>query len=266
MSVTLESNLSDTYLFDEGNFPSLTTWIESIGVSYAPKNYLALAVVIQQEIEPIMRKKEPEITMRGNVLTSEITQSKAFSRELKILSSKLLDPAFPPILNSQNTPLSESIIVTRVEETVNKISKVILLVARIDHDKSALELFCQGSIYELNRVRNSIKGPFKVSAQTLSSESPCFSHLTNSAEPHLLTILQDSTNQSLEKSEKPVFTLEPKEGVLLEKHFEHGESETTNTELLFALKGDELITTQEKSKAKAEFTDLIYESEESFNL
>jgi hypothetical protein len=204
--------------------------------------------------------------MQGNVLSSEITQSKGFINQRKEVLPSILDPAFLPLLNSDETPLKESIVLTKTEERVNKLSKVILLICRINKDQSTLEYFCHGAIQEINRMRDTIKGSFSVSAQALISDSPCFSHLADSAEPRLLASPQDSINQSIEKSEQPVFALEPREGLMLKRHFDHGESEETNTQLSVALKGDEIVTTQKKNIVTSVFTDLRYESEESISL
>ena len=58
--------------------------------------------------------------------------------------------------------------------------------------------------------------------------------------------------------------LQPREGLILERHFDHVESEETNTQLSVALKSDEIVTTQKKNIVKSEFTDLRYESETNF--
>ena len=267
MSCVVEkSTLPISFLSDERDFPSLIKWVESIPVSHLPQDYLAIAVVIQQGIEPIIRKKEPQIAMQGNVLSSETTQSKGFIKQRKEMLLSNLDPDFIPLLNSAETPLKESIFLTKTEERVNKLSKVVLLICRVDKDKSTLEHFCQGAAQEINRMRDSIKGSFSVSAQALISESSCFPHLTKSAEPRLLGSPQDSINQSIQKSEQPLFALEPRAGLIVERHFDHGEVEETHAQLSFALKGDEIVTTQKKNIVKSKFTDLRYESEDSISL
>lgn len=265
MSCALTNHLPMTFSSNERNFSSLIESVESIPVSRQPQDYLAIAIVIQQDIKPLIRIKEPQIAMEGNVLSSKITQSKGFGNQLKIFPS-ILDPVFLPLLNSNEIHLKESIIATRTEERVKKISKVLLLICRIDKDKSALESTCEGAIEELIRMRDSIKGPFNVSVKALMSESAGFSRLTNSLEPRLLASPQDAISQSVEVREQPVFKLEPKKGVLLERHFDHRESEETVTKLSFSLEGDEIITTQKKNVVKSEFTDLRYESEASFSL
>lgn len=267
MSSVVESNLPMAFSSNERDFPSLIKWVESIPGSHLPQNYLAIAVAIQQEIEPIIREKEPRIVMQGNLLSSEITQSKGFINQRKEVLPSILDPAFLPLLNSDEIHLKESIVLTQTEEKVNKLVKVILLICRIDKDQSNLECFCQGAIQEINGMRNLIKGSFSVYAQALISDSPCFSHLANSAEPLLLAGPQDSMNQPIvENSEQQVFVLEPREGLILERHFDHGERKRTNTKLSVALKGNEIVTTQEKNIVKSVFTDLRYESEEPVSL
>lgn len=263
---SVQSNLPLAFLSNERDFPSLIKWVESIPVSHLTQDYLAIAVVIQQDVEPIIRKKEPQIALQGNVLSSEITQSKGFIYQREKLLPSRLDPAFLPLLNSDETPLRESIVLTKTEETVNKLSKVILLICRIDKDQSTLEYFCQGAIQEINRMRDSIKGSFSVSAQALISDSPCFPPLADSAEPRLLASPQDLINQSIEKREQPVFALEPREGMILERHFDHGKKEETDMQLSIVLKDHEIVTTQKKNIVNSNFTDLRYESEESISL
>lgn len=254
------------FLSNERDFPSLIKWVESFPVSYLPQNYLAIAVVIQQEIEPIITKQESQIAMQGNVLSSEITQSKGFIHERKERMPSWVDPAFLPLLDAEETPLKESIVLTKIEEKVNKLSKVILLIGRIDKDKSTLDCFCQVAVQEINIMRDSMKDSFSVSAQALTSESSCFSHLINPAESRPLVSPQDLINQSIEESEPLVSAFELREGFLLEKHFDHGETEKTNTQLSVTLKDGIITTAQEKNIVKTEFTDLRYESKSSISL
>lgn len=261
-----KSNLPMAFLSNERDFPSLIKWIASIPASHLPQDYLSIAVVIQQQIEPIVRKKEPQITMHGNVLSPEISQSKGFINQRREVLPSILDPEFLPLLNSDEIPLKESIVLTKTEERINKLSKVILLISRTDKDESTLEYFCQGAIQEITRMRDAIKGSFSVSTQALISDSPCFSHFADSVEPRLIAGPQDSINQSKEKSEQPVFALEPREGRILERHFDHGENEETNTLLSVSLEDDKIVTTQKKNMIKSEFFDLRYESEDLISL
>jgi hypothetical protein len=262
-SVVENSNLPITFLSNEQDFPSLIQWVESIPASHPPQNYLAIAVVIQQEIEPIIRNKGPQIVMQGNVLSSEIAQSRGFIRQWRDVTSSIVDPAFLPLLGSEGTPLKESMILIKIGTRVNKLRKVILFICHIDRDQSTLECFCRGAVQEIHRMRDTIIGSFSVSAQALMSDSPCFSDLADSAEPRLLA--QDSTNQSIERSEQPVFALEPRGGLMLERHFDYGEREVNNTQLSLALDDDEILTTQTRHIIKSEFIDLRYEEDVMFS-
>ena len=105
MACTIQSNTPLYVSSNDQNFNSLVKCLESIPVSYESQDFLAIAVVIQQEVEPIIRQNEPQIKMEGNVLSADITQSKGFKNQLKILPSQLLDPAFLPYLNSSEIPL-----------------------------------------------------------------------------------------------------------------------------------------------------------------
>ena len=49
-----KSNLPMAFLSNERDFPSLIKWIASIPASHLPQDYLSIAVVIQQQIEPIV--------------------------------------------------------------------------------------------------------------------------------------------------------------------------------------------------------------------
>lgn len=266
MSCVIKSDLPIAFLSNDRDFPELIKWVQSIPGSHLPQNYLAIAFVIQQEIEPIIRKKEPQIEMQGNVLPSKITQSKKFNFLRKEVFPSKLDPAFLPLINSAETPLRDSIILTKTEEKVNSISKNIIFVGCMDKDQSTLEYFCRGVIQEINRVKDSIQGSFSVSAQASVSESPCLPHLADSAHPHLLVSSHDVSTQSLAIGEQPVFTLEPKKGVILERHFDHGEFEEARTQLSVALEGDEIVTTQENKFLIGNFTDLRYKSVVKFSL
>lgn len=264
--ILAKSNLRMTFLSNEGDFPSLISWVQSMPVVYPPQDYLAIAVVIQQEIEPIIRKEEPRIALQGNDLPFEITQSKGFIDQWKEISPSSLDPAFLPFLNSEGTPLNESIVLTKAEERINKLSKIILLICRVDKDKSTFEYFCQRAEQEINRMRDSIKGSFSVSAQALISDShsPCFSLIANSAEPK--PINQSIEESEQEESEQPIFTIEPRKGLIWERHFDHRENEETTTQLLVELKDDKIITTKKKNIGVTVFADLRYESNESISL
>ena len=249
---SIQSSLSLSFSSSASDCGSLIKWIESIPSSHLSQDYSTLAVLIQQNIEPIIREEEPQI-VQGKVLSSAIAQSKGCASQPRI---RALDPAFLPFLNS--TAALESILVTRVVEKVNTISKVICLVCRADKDTSALELMRQGSKQELVRMQDSIQGPFNVFAQVLvSNQSPCFPHLTDFLEQSSL-----KSTQGIEKSfRQSEFTLKPRDGVLLERHFEHGESKKTITKLSVALKDDKIITRQTRKTSHSSFTDLIFRSD-----
>lgn len=232
-------------------------------ISQQPQNYFSLAIVIKQKIEPILIKSDPQIKMQGDILSTELTQCKGFKNINRFPSG--LDPAFLHLLNSNDIPLRESIVLTRTEDKVNELSKVILLICRIDKDESTFKAFCQQAMQRFTRIRDSIEGPFNVSVQTLMSESPCVSHLTDSDEIYLRATSQDSVNLSEKQSGQLVITLESKNAVILERHFDHGESEKTESKLSFALENDLIITTQNTRVNKSRFMDLRYESNDSYS-
>lgn len=267
-SVIEKSHLPVAFHSNESDFPSLIKWVKSIPASNPAQDYLAIAAVIEQEIEPIISEKAPQITMQGNVLSSEITQSKGFIYQREKVLSSILDPTLLSLLNSE-IPINESIVHTKTKQKVDKLGKVILLICRTDGDQSTLEYFCQGAIQEINRIKATINGSFSISAQALISDSPSFSRLTNSEEPCLLPNaleINQSIDQSIEMSEQSILALDPREGLILERHFDHGEREETNTELLVALENGQIVTTTEKSKVETSFIGLKYESEEFISL
>jgi hypothetical protein len=263
--IAVKRNLPIAFSINAMDSQSLTHWLESIPVSQPPQEYVTIAVVIQSKIEPVVRCKEPQITMHGNVLSSEITQSKGFiyQQEGGVLASAL-DPAFLPLLNSDETPLRESIVLTKTTEQVNMLSTVILLTFRTCGDQSALRSVCQRVIQQISGRGDPVEGS-SVSAHALISDSPCISHLTSSEVPLLLASSQDSI-QSVESSERRVFVLEPRQGLILERHFDHGVVEETNTRLTFALVGAKIVTEQKKSVVMSSFDDARFESEIQISL
>ena len=254
--LTLPSN-------DQQNFDHLIKYVESLPVSpHKPKDYFALAVVIQQEIEPIIRIKDPEIKMEGKTLSTEFTALKGFQYQMKS-SSKHLDQTLT-FLNTNQIPLTESIQVARTEEKVKKISKVIILICRTNKQQSILEAICETATYELIRMKDSMEGPFNFSAQALFSDKPPSpASLISSSEPNCLEITQDAISREIENNFKQLeFTLKPNEVFILERHFDHGESDTSNTRISFALKDHEVTTTQVRQTLHSTFTDLRFQSED----
>lgn len=256
MSLTIQNDANSTISSYGQNFQNLIAWVKSIPSSHVSQNYLALAVVIQQEVEPIITKNEAKMAMEGNVLSPEIAQS---VMQTKVFSK--LDPAYSSLLTSSEIYLKESTFFTSTKENVNKLSRVIFLISRTDKDGVVLETVCQAAIEELISAKNSITGPFNYFAQALiSDESPCFPSFISSSEPNLLEYAQEISNSF----EQPEFTLESGECLLLEKHFTHGEVETTQAHLSVILEDGIVRTGLQKHTNHASFADLRYESEESF--
>lgn len=266
-SIANKSDLSMDLLYKTKDFASLFKWIESIPNSQQqPQNYLVIAVFIQENIEPIIRKREPLIDMEGDVLPPEFTQSKGFIDQRKNVLPSVVDPAFLPLLNSDKIPLKESIVLVKAEERVSKISKAVLLICHIDKDETNLKSFCEGAIEEISSMRNNIRGSFSISAQALISDSPPFSRLANSTEALVFAGFQDSINQSIEKIKQPVLDLKPKEGLILQKHLDYGKIEKTNTKLSFKLNDDKITTTKDTNTVELEFTEVRFESTDLITL
>lgn len=266
MSVTSASNAPMIFVSNARGLSDLNNWVSSISDSHPAQDYLAIAVVIQQSIEPIVRAQKAQIQMKGNVLPAEITQSKGFIRQTKDILPSRIDPAFLPFLNSEEAPLRESLVLTKSQEAVTSLSKVILLIGRIDKDQSTLEYFCEGAMQGVNSLVETMEGSFTVSAQALISDAPCLPHLADSAELRLLASPQDSKEERVASSEQSAFTLEPGKGLILERHFEQVEIEESTTELSIRLEEGTVTTKQEKDIKISRFEDVRYESESSISL
>jgi hypothetical protein len=237
---------------DKQNFDNLIESVNSIPLSSSlPQDYWALAVVIQQEIEPIITTKDPEIKMKGNVLPNGFTKLKGFKEQLNILRHPV-DPVILPYLSGDVSPLTESILVTRSEEKVNKISKVMFFMCRTDKQLPILTAICKKATEELIKLKDSMEGPFIFFAQAMfSDKQPSFSSLTRSSEP---------INLEIKKSFKELkFTLQPSDYLVLAKYFDHGEIEETKARISFALKDELIITTQRQKKIVTNFIDLRFD-------
>lgn len=240
------------------DFRSVIKWVGSIPASQLSQDYSVLTVLIQQKVGPIITKTESRIMQRA--LSPEIAQSKPVADQLKLLPSLDLNHADP--LNS-NVP--ESSLVTYTVAKVHTVSKIMFLVCCTNKDKTALELMHQGAIEELIRMHNSIKGPFTVFAQSLAcNESPYFPHLTTIDESTQITQIGhlEAQIEHIEKGLQELeFGLKPREGLLLERHFDHGDREEIEELLSFSVQDGLITTTQSSTCDTFSFTDLRYESE-----
>jgi hypothetical protein len=256
-------------LFPQGNFDNLIEQVATVIPSQKPQNYLALFVVFQQEIEAVIREEDPQIKMEGDILSAEITQSRGFDYQLKkSLPTKLLDPAFASFLDGNEAPLTESILVTRTKEKVEKTSKAMLIICRTDKRQSTLKAVCELAKEKLIKMKNSIEGSSSFYAQVLLSDNPLhFPLLNNSSEPAYLENAQASTTCEVEHHFEQLETiLDPRECLLFKKTFDHGEVTETNTRMSFALKDGIITTAQRQETCTSVFTDLKSESETSYSM
>lgn len=250
------------------NFDNLIEQVTSVLPLQTSQNYLALFVVFQQEIEEVIREKDPQIKLEGSALSDEITQSQGFHHQLKRLPARLLDPALASFLNGNEAPLTESILVTRAKEKVTRVSKAMLFICRTDKERSTLEAVCEFAKEKLIKMKNSMEGPFSFCAQALMSDTPSYSPLLNSSpEQAYLENAQASANRKIEQSfEQLEVTLEPAECLLLKKGFDHGEAEEISTRMSVLLKDGTITTAQDQQKRTYVFTDLRSEKATSYSM
>lgn len=246
-----KSGLSMRFSCNEQDFPRLSQWLRSIPNPAPTQDYLSIAVVIEQEIAPIIRKQAAQIEGQGNVLSSAITQ---FLKQTKVWRE--LDPAFISLLNADETSVKESILFTKTEEKVDRLSKVILFICRINQDQDTLEYGCQAAMEQINETRQIIDGSFTVFAQAVAGQIPSFSHFVDSAESGVFRASQEIINHSIENLEQSRFVLKQATGLVFKRHFDHGVTTKTNGELSVVLDGNK-VTAENKSATETKaFIDL----------
>ncbi len=231
--------------------------VESTLSTQAPQDYFAFAVVFQQEVSGIIRETAPKIVMEGNVLSSEITSSVGFPANLEVMASRI-DPEILPFLNSE---LTESIVVTRTEEKVSKVSQVALCICHTNKQPSTLKEICEIAKEQLIDMKNSLQGSFTVSAHAwISNHLPQLqlpaiaSEASSKAQDLISSIMRDNVS-------KLAYPLTPNECLSLEQTFEHGESATTETRLSVVLEDGIITTQQSRNILLSAFTDLRKERE-----
>lgn len=224
--------------------------IESIAASL-PQDYAALAVIVQQKIVPVIRTST---AVQSRIVSPEIAQSQSFVNPLREMPIESLDPAFLPFLDLDTNEIP--FLANRTVDKVNMTSKVFFLVFRAGKDKSALEI-CEEAVTRFIGMQDSRKGLLNVIAKTwVGNTSRPFPRLTHSTEQHppaIAQIIKEDFGQ-LEP------TLDPRKGILVEKHFYHGETEETVVRLSSELQGKEIVTTQKRSSTFSGFTDLRYKA------
>ena len=178
-----KSDLSMRFSCNEQDFPRLSQWLRSILNAVPTQDYLSIAVVIEQAIAPIIRKQAAQIEGQGNVLSSAITQS---LKQTQVWGA--LDPAFVSLLNADEISVKESMHFTKTEEKVDRLSKVILFIWRIDQDQGTLEYGCQAAMQQINETRQIIDGSFTVFAQAVVGQIPSFSHFVAEVVEATITI------------------------------------------------------------------------------
>lgn len=213
-------------------------WLGAVPNFYANQNYFALAIVIQKEIEPLIRRSVPEITMAGNILSPEITQCRGFNNifECLLQSKELLDPA---LLH----PSTEITQVARTEEKVTKSISDILFILRSKNYRSGVNSVCRwaaGRLEELQATQERLSPLFAWAI--FSVNIPSF--------PAEIGITR--TEEYMRR-----FRLEPIcQGLLIERDRDRGEGTKRRMQLTLKLEDGDIVANQHEERERYSFTDL----------
>lgn len=212
------------------------------------RNYFAMAVVINESIEPIITTKEPIIDLLGKNLNPEITNSKGFQSQLNEILPSILDPSLLALLKKCPLPLTEKMVLSKAVETVDEVAKVVIFIGRMDKDKTKLAPFCDRIVKHLLMMKGS--SSLRFHARML------FADLF----PSFFSLTYPSLHEALIEASMPTLpVLKPSEMGVFEKRYHYGISEKTNIALTVERKEDQIITTQEKKVVKTKFRDTDFE-------
>lgn len=210
------------------------------------RNYFAMAVVINESIEPIVSTKAPVIDLLGKNLSADVTNSKGFQSQLNEILPSILDPSLLALLKNCPVPLTETMVLSKSVETVDEVAKVVIFIGRMDKDKTKLAPFCDRMVKHLLMM----KGSSSFHARLLFADFvPSFFSLTYPSLQETLIEASMPTSPVLKPSEMDVF----------EKRYHYGISEKTNIVLTVERKEGQIITTQKKEVVKTNFRDSDFE-------
>lgn len=245
------------------NFCSLVSWLECLPKFEIFQDYISIAVVIQQDLEPDIIKHKKKLEAFGDDIESLDRETKGFKDNLEPIYPKL-DPDIIEIVQDPSRPLKQNIKLTTKIEKIVKATFVILVECRFNKNKRALDSLISELATKFIEINSAIKSPVLITADALMSpvrykSLPEEQKMLNFVVHHH-DVVEETLKECSEKSRDLAFG----QTVLIEKQFTHGTITKGQETLSFEKLRGAVITNFKRQLETFFFTELTLNAAQTF--